>query len=111
MKIKIHKKEKVIWKLNKTAVERKQKQPEMNIELGTRKNFQKVKEMPPKWKQPAKYGKTMKRYKKFILPKKCFPSIEKKAGIFVNEASEKRGKSAKLKKRQQFKQIQKLKIA
>ena len=29
----------------------------------------------------------------------------------MNEASEKRGKSAKLKKRQQFKQIQKLKIA
>ena len=53
----------------------------------------------------------MKRYKKFIFPKKCFPSIEKKAGIFVNEASEMRRKSAKLKKRQQFKQIQKLKIA
>ena len=40
----------------------------------------------------------MKRYKKFIFPKKCFSSIEKKAGIFVKEASEKRGKSAKLKK-------------
>ena len=83
----------------------------MNIELGTRKNFKKVKEMPPKWKQAAKYGKTMKRYKKFMFWKNCFSSNENKAGLFVNEASEKRGKSAKLKKSQQFKQIQKLKIA
>ena len=37
--------------------------------------------------------------------------MEKKAGVFVKKASEKRDKSAKLKKCQQFKQIQKLKIA
>ena len=53
----------------------------------------------------------MKRYKKFMFSEKCFSSIEKKAGIVVNEAFEKRGKSAKLKKCQQFKQIQKLEIA
>ena len=53
----------------------------------------------------------MKRYKKFIFSEKCFSSIEKQAGIFVNEASEKRSKSAKLKNCQQFKQIQKLEIA
>ena len=40
----------------------------------------------------------MKIYKKFIFSKKCFSSVEKKAEILVNQASEKRGKAAKLKK-------------
>ena len=59
--MKIHKKEKSYLEIEETPVDMKQKQMEMNTDLETRKNFQKVNEMPPKWKQPAKYGKAMKR--------------------------------------------------
>ena len=65
--------------------------------------------MLPNWKQPAKYEKALERFKKFIFSRKSFSSIEKKARIFLNEASKFENQPAQLTKRQQFKQIQKLK--
>ena len=44
----------------------------MNTELRTRKNFQQVKEMPPKLKQPARIEKALKRIKNPFFQKKFF---------------------------------------
>ena len=75
------KNKKVIWKLTKTPVKKKQKQLEMNKELRTRKNFQKVKEMPPKWKQPMTFEKALNRLKYSFFQKKFFV-IWKQSQIF-----------------------------
>ena len=85
MKIKINKKEKVSWKLKKTPVEVKEKQVEMNTELETRKNFQKVKELPPKLKQPAKIEKALKRIKNTVFFQKKFFRYLKEITKFLNE--------------------------
>ena len=61
---------KVIWKLTKTPVGMEQKQLEINSESWTRKNFQKVKEVAPKWKEHAKFEKALKWFKKFGFSKK-----------------------------------------
>ena len=64
-----------------------------------------MRKMLPKIKQTAKFETALKRIKKFIVRKKVFRKL-KKITNFADEDSKIRKKSAKLNKRQQFKQIQ-----
>ena len=84
---------KVIWKITKTPVEMEQKQLEINSESRTRKNFQKVNEVAPKWKEHAKFEKALKWFKKLNFQKKGFVNW-KKITKFGNEASRFRNRSA-----------------
>ena len=108
-KIKIKKKQKSYLKIDKNTCEKETKAAGVEHWVKNTKNFQKKKEMPPKWTQPAKFEKALKRLKNSFFQKKF--SLFERNHEFSERSFEIRSKSAKLKKHQQFKQFQILKIA
>ena len=108
-KIKIKKKQKSYLKIDKNTCEKETKAAGAEHRVKNMKNFQKVKEMSPKWTQPAKFEKALNRLRNSFF-QKIFSLFERNHE-FSERSFEIRSKSAKLKKHQQFKQIQKLKIA
>ena len=80
-KIKIKKKQKSYLKTDKNTCEKETKAAGVEHRVKNMKNFQKVKEMPPKWTQPAKFEKALKRMKNSFFQKKFFV-IWKKSRIF-----------------------------
>ena len=106
-KIKIKKKQKSYLKIDKNTCEKETKAAGVEHWVKNTKNFQKKKEMPPKWTQPANFEKALKRLKNSFFSKKVFRYL-KEITNFLNEALK---SDAKLKKHQKFKQIKNLQIA